>query len=131
MYGRFYECKVVKKVLSKQVCRYMRLRYSTQTIIFLCNIDRTQITSLACLFWAIIYRLRFHREIIGLSSDDQYVDVMYLSTQKITKNKKHSENADTSTSLTLTCDLDLTSRLRKLMSLDVAYCIVHWYQVCI
>ena len=43
-------------------------------------------------------------------------------------NKKHSENADTSTSLTVTCDPDLTSRLRKLMSLDVAYCIVPWYQ---
>ena len=27
------------------------------------------------------------------------------------------------------CDLDLSSRSRKLMSLDVAYCIVPWYQV--
>ena len=36
------------------------------------------------------------------------------------KNKKHSENADTFTSATLSCDLD---------SLDVAYCIVPWYQV--
>ena len=42
-------------------------------------------------------------------------------------NKKHSEDADTSTSVT--CDLDLTSRSRKLMSLDVAYCIVTWFQV--
>ena len=31
--------------------------------------------------------------------------------------------------LTLWCDLDLSSRSRKLMSLDVAYCIVLWYQV--
>ena len=31
--------------------------------------------------------------------------------------------------LTLTCDLDLTSSSRKLMLLDVAYCIVRWYQV--
>ena len=31
--------------------------------------------------------------------------------------------------LTLTCDLDLIARSRKLMSLDVAYCIVPWYQV--
>ena len=29
--------------------------------------------------------------------------------------------------LTLWCDLDLSSRSRKLMSLDVAYCIVPWY----
>ena len=28
------------------------------------------------------------------------------------------------------CDLDLTSRSRKLMSLNVAYCIVPWYLVC-
>ena len=39
----------------------------------------------------------------------------------------HMENADTST--TLTCDLDLTSRSRKLMSLEVAYCIVPWYPI--
>ena len=32
-------------------------------------------------------------------------------------------------SLTLTCDLDHTSRSRKLMSLDVAYYIVPWFQV--
>ena len=31
-------------------------------------------------------------------------------------------------SLTLWCDLDLSSRSIKLMSLDVAYCIVLWYQ---
>ena len=31
--------------------------------------------------------------------------------------------------LTLTCDLELTSRSRKLMSLNVAYCIVPWSQV--
>ena len=34
------------------------------------------------------------------------------------RNKKHSENADSSMSLTLTCDLDFTSGPRKLMSLD-------------
>ena len=31
--------------------------------------------------------------------------------------------------LTLSCDLDLKSRPKRLMSLDVAYCIVPWYQV--
>ena len=31
--------------------------------------------------------------------------------------------------LTLWCDNDLSSRSRKLMSFDVAYCIVLWYQV--
>ena len=31
--------------------------------------------------------------------------------------------------LTLWCDLDLSSRSRKLMSLDVAYCIVPWYRI--
>ena len=42
-------------------------------------------------------------------------------------NKKHSKNADTSIPLTLRFDLNLTSRSRKLVSLDVAYCIVPWY----
>ena len=62
----------------------------------------------------------------------QYVSILcFMLTKIITKkkNKKHSENADTSTSVTLTCDIDLTSRSRKPMSLDVAYCIVPWYQV--
>ena len=31
--------------------------------------------------------------------------------------------------LTLMCDFDLMSMSRKLLSLDVAYCIVPWYQV--
>ena len=39
-------------------------------------------------------------------------------------NKKHSGNSDTSTCLTLECDLDLTSRLRKLILLGVAYSVV-------
>ena len=46
---------------------------------------------------------------------------------KIQENKKHSENADTSTSVTFDLvvgDLDLSSRSRKMMSLDVAYRIV-------
>ena len=30
--------------------------------------------------------------------------------------------------LTLSCDLDLESRLKRFMSLDVDYCIVPWYQ---
>ena len=58
-----------------------------------------------------------------------HVMIAYTQTEK--KNKKHSENADTSTSVTLTlsCDLDLKSKSEKHMSLDVAYCIVPWYQV--
>ena len=55
--------------------------------------------------------------------------VLTISLKKIKDNKKHSENADTSTSLTLSCDLDLKSRLNRHMSFDVAYCIVPWYQV--
>ena len=31
--------------------------------------------------------------------------------------------------LTLSCDLELKSRSKRLMSLDAAYCIVPWYQV--
>ena len=42
-------------------------------------------------------------------------------------NKKHSKNADTSTSVTF--DLELTSRSRNVTSLDVAYSIVPWFQV--
>ena len=47
-----------------------------------------------------------------------------MTTKKKKKSKKHSENTDTSTSVTLTGGIDLTSRSRKPMSLDVAYCIV-------
>ena len=39
-------------------------------------------------------------------------------------NKKHSQTADSSTSVTLTYGLDHTSRSRKFMFLDVVYCIV-------
>ena len=43
--------------------------------------------------------------------------------------KKHPENADTSTSVTF--DLDMCPqpyvKVKKLMSLDVAYCTVSWY----
>ena len=49
---------------------------------------------------------------------------MAQKEKKKKKDKKHSVNADTSMSVTLMCDIDLTSR-----SLDVAYCIVPWYQV--
>ena len=48
-----------------------------------------------------------------------------MEKEKKIQNKKHSENADTSTSVTFA--LDVTSRPRKLMSLDIAYCIVPWY----
>ena len=51
-----------------------------------------------------------------------------IKQNKYKENKKHSEDADTSTSVTFDLDV-LTSRPRKLMSLDVAYWVVPWYQV--
>ena len=60
-----------------------------------------------------------------------FISIFLSKKKKITK--KHSENADTSTSsmwpFTLWCDLDLMLRSIKLMLLDVAYCIVPLYQV--
>ena len=52
--------------------------------------------------------------------------VILLFKLKKKKKKKHSENADTSTSATfeLSCDLDHKSRSKRLMSLDVTYCIL-------
>ena len=41
----------------------------------------------------------------------------------------HKTQTPSRTSVTLRCDFDLSSRSRKLMSLDVAYCIVPWYQI--
>ena len=46
--------------------------------------------------------------------------------QEAFREQKHLHVCDF---LTVTCDLDLTLRSKKLMSLDVAYCIVPWYQV--
>ena len=63
--------------------------------------------------------------------DTRKSDLVNNWIMKKAKNKKHSENADTPRlcPLTLWCGLDISSRSRKLMSLDVAYCIVPWYQV--
>ena len=55
--------------------------------------------------------------------------LLKLTHTKKRDNKKYSEYTDTSTSVTMTCVFDLMSRSRKIMSLDVAYCIVPWYQV--
>ena len=50
--------------------------------------------------------------------------------KKNDNNKKHSENADTSTPLTLMCDLDLTSRSRKLEMSLIVLCLGSRYGVC-
>ena len=44
---------------------------------------------------------------------------------KNSDNKKHSENADTSTSVIF----DLQVKVKNAMSLDVVYCVVPWCQV--
>ena len=49
----------------------------------------------------------------------------YVVWIEFKENKKYSESADTSTSMTLTFDLDLASR--KLMSLDITYCFERKY----
>ena len=56
-----------------------------------------------------------------------------LKKKQKTKNKQEAfrerRHLHVCNLLTLSCDLDLKSRSKGLMSLDVDYCIVPWYQV--
>ena len=55
--------------------------------------------------------------------------VYRLLTQKKTRSIQRTQTPQRLRPLTLTFDLDLTTRSRKLMSLDVTYYIVPWFQV--
>ena len=78
--------------------------------------------------------------VIATAADEDYYDndndddnhdneLMATTIIKITRSIQRTQPPPRLRHLTLTCDLDLTSRSRKLMSLDVVYCIGPWFQV--
>ena len=54
-------------------------------------------------------------ELLGKHNPSMTTNEWNMLGKKSNKNKKHSENADTFTSVTLNCDLDLELRPKRLM----------------
>ena len=96
------------------------------------------------ILWVIIKQESYGKTNSALTSTNRHVSVIHLPIISMTTRRserfvwkihlptrsiQRTQTPPRLWPLTLWCDLDLSSRARKLMSLDVAFCIVPWYQV--
>ena len=80
----------------------------------------------------ISYDLDLSIDVIHRSIKIKLIVIWWCTAPNLTHKKKKGSIQRTQTPprlwpLTLSCDLDLKSRSKRLMSLDVIYCIVPWY----